>query len=71
MLEIINITHFREDNSDADSGVPDLPPWRSRKESTNLSGKLTENLSSGFLTRSDIKLAVQIWEMARGLKFQI
>ena len=30
-----------------------------------------ENLSSGFLTRSDINQAVQPQEMARGLKFRI
>ena len=30
-----------------------------------------ENLSSGFSTRSDTNLAVQLQKMARGLKFQI
>ena len=32
---------------------------------------LRENLSSGFLTRSDTNRAVQLKKMARGLKFRI
>ena len=59
ILNTVIIMFFREDNSDADSGVPDLPPWSSRTESLNLSGMLVtlydyDQLSHCILVESSI-----------------